>query len=291
MLRWMSEGPAAAQRTLSSSLRSGTGGGPARPLPQLLAEVVAALPRKLPAGLENTQGPHLVCTEAAALLVHLYQLKATSAAAGSHPAAHLCPADWQALASFAQLAPLLLQQASLASAGLGSSDTQLRIGGIAEGALVDLCLLFPRGTAFSTTEEMARWCELVRASWLLLAAASAVPQLPEAQRSNAVVACLECNCSFTMAANGCLPKPPGAACSASTSDRTAASSAARPEWDALLSPLLQLSRRLCRAAHFLPNADPASPVAAALLAGQMPRLIVPTFGLALRLLANLDDFG
>lgn len=101
-----------------------------------------------------------------------------------------------------------------------------------------------------------------------------------------------------MTALVCLPPHPGAAASSSGSStgsgghRLPSAAAAGASWDATLPPLLQLSRRLCRAAHFPARLDTATvtPVAAALRRAGMPVFLVSSLHLALRPLTSLGSF-
>lgn len=288
VLHHLSVGQSAAQRMLSSSLPS-SGGGLPRLMPQLLAEAVAALPRKLPSGPAGESCPHETCLNAAGLMADLYVLTAQSAPVGSHPAAQLRPADWQALASLPRLAPLLHQIAA-GAARLGDSRLQLRCSQTADAALGALYLLFPTGTTCSDPEQLALWCKLARSSWLLLATAAAVPQLPAERQSATADLALRINSSFVMAAGAWLPLPGTAAASRGSSRPPEASCANSLSCDAVLPPLLQLSRRLCRAAHFLSQSDPSSHVAAAMLHSLMPRFVVSASQIALGVLANLGGF-
>ena len=282
----LSEGPAAAQRMLSSSLHSIAG---PEPFPQLLGQLVAALPRRLPAHSAEDQGQHATCAAAAALLGGLLMSKAQSAPAGVPPIGVAGPAEWEALACLANLAPLLYRAASTA-AQRGNSDLQMECGQAAADALAALHDLFPRGTAFTIPGKLAQWCRLAHASWLLLATAAAVPELPEDQRPAAAGLTLSFNSSFVLTCTVCLPGAPGQGARGSSSGQPDARFAAGGSWDATLRPLLQLSRQLCQAAHFLAQVDTASPVAAALLQASMPRFIISTFGAALGVLSQLDNF-
>jgi hypothetical protein len=282
----LSVGQAAAQRMLGSSLLQ-AGGGPPLPTPQLLAELVAALPRTLPASTAEAEdhGPHTVCVNAALLLADLFLQTAESAPAGSFPAAQLRPAEWKALASFSKLA-LLLQQAATSARQLGDGEMQLQCAEAADEVLCTLYTLFPEGTAVSGPKELATWCELAHASWLLLATAAAVPQLPEDRQDVVAGFTADFNSSLAAALDACLT-PFGVD---SSSDQQAAHSAAGTSgWDVVLRPLLRLSRRLCRAAHFLAQADPASPVAASLLEALMPHFIAPAFDSLLGVMNKLDS--
>ncbi|PRW20495.1 histone-lysine N-methyltransferase SET domain containing [Chlorella sorokiniana] len=219
-------------------------------LSQLLAEVVAALPRILPASLAEEHDPH------------------TAAAAAGQ---------------------------------LGEAVMQLQCGEAAYGVLGALYTLFPEGTAVNGPKQLAVWCELVHASWLLLATAAGVPQLPKDRQDAAAAFTADFNCSLAAALDGCLPQlgadasgrqqAAHSAAGASIDQQAAPSGAGSSNWDAVLRLLLRLSRQLCRAGHFLAQADPASPVAAALLEALMPHFIVPAFDPLLVVMNKLDNLS
>lgn len=277
------DGSTAAARTMGSSLR-GSGGETPRPVAQLLAEAVAAFPRKVATSCDTLQAALDACLSAAGVLAALYGHKGRSPAAGDHPAAILLPADWDALASCAKLAPLL-QQAATAAAQMGDSVTVHLCGSTAEKLLMILYIFFPM--AFSSLRELAQWCELVGASWRLLAIAAATPQLSEQQRSEALMATYELGRCFELAVSGCLPPLPMAFLrDREVRRRRGVSTAARPAWDAQPQPLLQLSRQLCRAAHSVAKGGCAPPVAVALVQDNMPLFIGSFLNFLLRLLAK-----
>ena len=140
-------------------------------------------------------------------------------------------------------------------------------------------MLFPRGTPCGSSEQLGTWCELIAASWVALATLATVPQVADSQLSDSVLYVLHFNSSFMTAASACMPPPPGAATASGPP-------AATTSLEVALEPVLQLARLLCRAAHFLAQADAASPVAAALLQVKvMPPALCYTFDMALRMLA------
>ncbi len=168
---------------------------------------------------------------------------------------------------------------------MGDSVTVHLCGSTAEKLLMILYIFFPM--AFSSLRELAQWCELVGASWRLLAIAAATPQLSEQQRSEALMATYELGRCFELAVSGCLPPLPMAFLrDREVRRRRGVSTAARPAWDAQPQPLLQLSRQLCRAAHSVAKGGCAPPVAVALVQDNMPLFIGSFLNFLLRLLAK-----
>lgn len=280
MLGHLSREHSAARRMLTSSLSSSSG---ARLMPQLLTEVVAALPSQIPVQPAGGRFAYLAHTHAAELLACLYRHLPAQPA----PTASLRPADWAALACYPKLARGLWLAAA-AAGRLGDGGKLQTASLLGMDSLATLCRLFPNGTRLSSAQQLATWCDLVRAGWLSLAAVAAWPQMPAAQRSYGVQCLVALHNSFLQAASDFLP--PVAAPGASRSRR--AVGAARPGLDVLLllPPLLRLSRMLCQAAYFLAQADAAaSPAAALLQEAKLPDFWATTSALALQVLTELGS--